>query len=153
MLLSVIANMVGIIETREWLCSGRRLRNRATARIIGLDPCYRLALSRHGAAMDLECCANLVSLFRLQLFSMFADPSTTSLHGIYMALLGKHTYLGRAAVQRSSSRYGTGLSWRWREHLWSLMKHRGGNVPEKQRRSRYQTMVKELEYVVSRSLS
>ena len=74
---------------------------------------------------------------------LLGETSLNTQHCIYQAVCGIHTYLGRAAVTRASSRHGAGPAWCWKEHTWSLLLHRMGTVGVKHRRLRYYKMLGE----------
>ena len=106
-LLATLANAVGILELRMWACAGPRLRGKFRSRSLAFDPTVRAVLARHGLIADLGGCSTLVTILQLQLTGYHGDPQMANKHCVYQARCGHHTYLGRAAISRPSSRHST----------------------------------------------
>ena len=65
---------------------------------------------------------------------------------IFIKSIMASAHIGRTAHVRPSSRYGSGMAWRWREHVWGLLSHRVGDFVKSQRRARYFYMLRETNH-------
>ena len=120
-----------------WCCAGHRLRAKARRRLLAFDPVYRLAFARMGVVHSRGMCSGLLAFVVTQAAAVFPDLAQSSNQSVYQLCIGNIEHVGRSACVRASTRYGGGLAWRWKEHVFSLFKHRDGSITKSQRRSRY----------------
>ena len=68
---------------------------------------------------------------------------------MYVLVHVKHTYIGRCDCLRKSKSWGGGPSHRFQEHVRCLIKHKHGNLSEKQRRTRYMLLAQSCNIICS----